>query len=553
MQDVGGDEKPVVKKEEPKTLMEPPVAPVTSPPVQVPVPLPTPVTTKTDVISPGNPLDGRCCGFRCDTESCEDMCCLAPAHIGFCTCMKHRVDSPPEKTSTFTTFKYCHYRCQSAGCNALCSYSDSHMGPCACYQHAPGRSFESVARTVYSSDDTKSETNNTPCHNLCPVCETKVVNQNLYKYHKCDRPMHHAGMCTCPTCKAAWKPSSDITNTETKPAETAPVYMQHSYRCEVCFSMKPATDTLEVESQKKRYYICKGCINDSDWCVTCGKPFIQTGDYFYMECFACRALPNSNGTTAVPTHCATAPDTKDNTGTVFDSELSSARVDSCGMIKGEPVVLIDPEMWAKARDLMEAVSTEWLGYLFGEKTDENKYKVDSIMIPKQEVSSGSCRNLETPPANSIGIIHSHHTMFAEHSSIDDDGIDQQNGVSIVISTKGSTCTVKTPTACGGFVVRNAKMQFMMPKYDTKSFVEEAKPKLQSYTYTYSKRDDADWQNDFYGYGRYYGDNWNQYVGEGCAHNCKAEPTIAQKIIRRMARGRKASKKPITPPPPAEKK
>jgi hypothetical protein len=76
-------------------------------------------------------------------------------------------------------------------------------------------------------------------------------------------------------------------------------------------------------------------------------------------------------------------------------------------------------------------------------------------------------------------------MFASHSSIDDNGIDQQNGISIVISTQGCTVTVKKDLPCGMFIVLEANYEVVMPDADVADWIAQSRGKLNRKNYQYS--------------------------------------------------------------------
>jgi hypothetical protein len=184
----------------------------------------------------------------------------------------------------------------------------------------------------------------------------------------------------------------------------------------------------------------------------------------------------------------------------YSSDLSEYRVKECGFCgdkdKDKPLVSISVEVWTRALKLMRAVDTEWLGYLMGRKLPNGNYEITEIVIPTQEVGYGDCENKEAPPPDSIGIIHSHHTMFASHSSIDDNGIDQQNGVSIVISTQGCTVTVKRDLPCGMFIVLEANYEVVMPDADVADWIAQSRGKLNRKNYQSSPQSTVGVMNQY---------------------------------------------------------
>jgi hypothetical protein len=199
---------------------------------------------------------------------------------------------------------------------------------------------------------------------------------------------------------------------------------------------------------------------------------------------------------------------------IYINKLSDKKVDKCGACKHDkPVLNINEDLWRKMQKLLRDCSHEWLGYLMGTAYDDESYDVVDIVVPKQKVSSCACENLEAPPKDHIGIVHSHHTMFAEHSGTDTNGIDQQNMVSLVLCTKGYTATAKVELECGRFMVLPAKVNIVRPEPDDsglKPWVEECVGKMEREGYgnqatVYDYRDDV-------GRYAYYQDNYKRGKG-----------------------------------------
>jgi hypothetical protein len=188
----------------------------------------------------------------------------------------------------------------------------------------------------------------------------------------------------------------------------------------------------------------------------------------------------------------------------YSSDLSDYKVTECGYCsKKKPLVTISIDVWSRAIRLMRACETEWLAYLKGRALDNGDYEINDIEVPPQEVEYAACENKGDPPADAIGIIHSHHNMTRYHSGIDADGIDQQNYVSIVISSQGASATVKRDLPCGRFVVMDADYEVLLPEVDVGQWIADSKAKMTRKTYNYQQGGgyaplDREWQTQYEG-------------------------------------------------------
>ncbi|MEM5830584.1 MAG: hypothetical protein QXO40_00050 [Candidatus Aenigmatarchaeota archaeon] len=96
----------------------------------------------------------------------------------------------------------------------------------------------------------------------------------------------------------------------------------------------------------------------------------------------------------------------------------------CALLK-EANVYVSPSIITEAILISEQMGNiEWLGYLVGEKKDNNFF-CKALKIPRQKVSYTSAsvisghERLEYPEGKVIGTIHSHHTMHIGASSVDE--------------------------------------------------------------------------------------------------------------------------------------
>ena len=280
---------------------------------------------------------------------------------------------------------------------------------------------------------------------------------------------------------------------------------------------------------KEEDFICNGCASQIEYCAMCKQPFFDKTDERLGICTDCmidfdikesiKHSPDASTSSTVE-YAGGAMDKNgrfriwkngrvaNGNGKSYDtdrviaesqpvkktftSDLSDFRVKECGVCtKTEPKVRFEWNLWYKLNKLMRDLDHEWLAYLIGEKVSDDEFNVRDAMFPQQEVGYGACENLEAQPEGTVGIVHSHHTMFAEHSGIDDNGIDQQNFVSVVLSTKGYSATVKRDTACGHFIILKAKVEVFPPNIDITEWADAAKAKMKkvTYTYTYPQKQD----------------------------------------------------------------
>ena len=118
-----------------------------------------------------------------------------------------------------------------------------------------------------------------------------------------------------------------------------------------------------------------------------------------------------------------------------NKKVKDDHIEGCP-VYGDAIVYIRGEVMGKALCLAREMKIEWLGYLIGEMINPLEYWVMDIYIPKQTGSWARCENHEPEPPGTVGIIHSHNSMGAHMSGIDENSINIQNAVSIVINSRG---------------------------------------------------------------------------------------------------------------------
>ena len=106
--------------------------------------------------------------------------------------------------------------------------------------------------------------------------------------------------------------------------------------------------------------------------------------------------------------------------------------------------------------LKQFPSHEWLAYLIGENNN-----IHDIYIPHQTVTSidvningnGNGDSDEaTSRKNVIGVIHSHHTMATQFSTVDDEGVNKNHNISLLVTHKGMIGVTRLKTKCGAYII-----------------------------------------------------------------------------------------------------
>ena len=178
----------------------------------------------------------------------------------------------------------------------------------------------------------------------------------------------------------------------------------------------------------------------------------------------------------------------------WHTKRSNDSLVNCSLCKA-PIVYLEPLARQKIEVLIDAYPhQEWLGYLVGNIPDKESIFVEDLVIPPHKESSGCLVEAEPfyIPKNCIGIIHSHHSMGAFHSGIDQSYVDRNFPVSITVAKKAGSleydavCYEVTP--CGKPTLNKSTVLYIQPKslFNVKAFLQEAKrnidkPNLLDYT------------------------------------------------------------------------
>lgn len=146
---------------------------------------------------------------------------------------------------------------------------------------------------------------------------------------------------------------------------------------------------------------------------------------------------------------------------VFDSGLEL--VEKCDEIDGDTVHIHMPsEVYSKIQALMDIVDTEWMGYFTGKRVGNEAY-IEDMVIPEQEVGVASGETEAV--SNTIGLIHSHNSMSARHSHVDNDGASLQHGFSIVANKDMDFEAVgRMKTPCGRYARIQAEVTIEFEAY-----------------------------------------------------------------------------------------
>ena len=159
----------------------------------------------------------------------------------------------------------------------------------------------------------------------------------------------------------------------------------------------------------------------------------------------------------------------------------------CSLVKS-PVIYLEPIAKAEITLLMEEYrSQEWLAYLKGRVSEETtNIFIEELSVPPHKEASGASAEAEPfhIPDDCVGIIHSHHTMGAFHSGVDQDYVDKNFPVSITVARdngKGLTFDAvsyrKTPCGKGVALKCTVKLVQPQPLFDRDTFLNLAKENI----------------------------------------------------------------------------
>lgn len=150
-------------------------------------------------------------------------------------------------------------------------------------------------------------------------------------------------------------------------------------------------------------------------------------------------------------------------------------IDSCGKYNGNIFnITLSQDVFIKINILMKRFPRlEWLAYLTGniDYTKKEAY-VDDLIIPKQEVSVAKVHDIGMIREDSIGVIHSHHSMGNFFSSDDKETINKNNDISLLVTHQKITGQIRIKTECGCYYNMEVKVHYdFKHDVDTESWLK----------------------------------------------------------------------------------
>jgi len=165
-----------------------------------------------------------------------------------------------------------------------------------------------------------------------------------------------------------------------------------------------------------------------------------------------------------------------------------------------PTVSLGLVAQQKIRILMDFyLQSEWAAYLVG-KEDEKQVYIEDIQVPPHDYANGVSAEIAEPkynkdtgqydmyvPENCVGFVHSHNSMGAFHSSVDDQHVDRNYPVSITVAKKQGNIELEydticcKKTECGRYLMNGVSITFeqVKPNFDTKAWLNEARTNIES--------------------------------------------------------------------------
>ena len=161
-------------------------------------------------------------------------------------------------------------------------------------------------------------------------------------------------------------------------------------------------------------------------------------------------------------------------------------ISECGKAPDKMVIWIHPLAKEKIEALMEEYTNiEWLAYLIGEMGE--KIEVTDLFIPNQEISTAAVDNIvceEYNNLNTVGVIHSHHSMGNGFSGTDDKYINQNHDISLCISNQGINGHIRWETPCGSYKIVDCIVKVKTESLlNVEEFITSAKEKIKKKTFT----------------------------------------------------------------------
>jgi len=168
--------------------------------------------------------------------------------------------------------------------------------------------------------------------------------------------------------------------------------------------------------------------------------------------------------------------------TCWSSDLPISKDSKCPHTEEVPKVLVPWEIWQRIMALTKDISTEWLGYLRADKTEDGSWVIKELIVPKQEVGYATVTPKET--VHSEGVVHSHVNMKAFFSGTDDSYLNENHHFSIVVNKSeeyAAVCRLTLP--CKAMTVIETTVEIITPDCDVDAFLAEAKKNLEEVKYT----------------------------------------------------------------------
>lgn len=138
----------------------------------------------------------------------------------------------------------------------------------------------------------------------------------------------------------------------------------------------------------------------------------------------------------------------------------------------KPTVVLKDVVQSKIDLLMEEFQgKEWLAYLIGVD-----YNIVDLFIPKQSVSTASVSVKDTNfPKGVIGTVHSHHSMGAFDSGVDQEYLEGNHPITIVVADHDWIVKVRLKTPCGHYICVDGDLHVDRGLSD---FLEEARSRIE---------------------------------------------------------------------------
>jgi len=177
--------------------------------------------------------------------------------------------------------------------------------------------------------------------------------------------------------------------------------------------------------------------------------------------------------------------------------VQSQQVENCSRAPSEASISLASDVYSKITIALDEMGqSEWLGYLLGE-VKGNRATVDGIIIPPQEVTTGSVRVLETPEnPRIIGTVHSHGGSGGAFSSTDERHIMAHHPVTMLAALSGLTGVLRVSLPCGSQALVKATVRVAVPEDEEFRAELRAKTRAREAVYQQQYLDLADYMFPF---------------------------------------------------------